>query len=135
MRQALLIALAGVAGFALGSAIVEPDVRVEYRDRVQVKRDVQIVEREVTTKRPDGTEVTEVTRETKEKDRSSSETQASETRQYKPQWSVGVYSDSVNALVTVDRRLLGNVFLGAFAYTPSYARPEPSVGVGIRIEF
>lgn len=107
------------------------EVRKDYED---VKENTRVIER------PDGTKETITDRTarrvietdiSKEKDKSKSIVSS-----VKPQWSVGAYmalTEPNEYLLTVDRRILGNIYIGAYGRTQNLNIPE--AGIGIRIEF
>lgn len=121
-------------GVVIGQASKPAEVREVVRT-VRVKDTTVDKRRTVTTeKRPDGTvitrEETDTKKEIREQDRAVTERVAID----KAQWSVGAYTDGTLIAATIDRRITGDLFVGAYGrYSPRDASLE--AGVGVRIEF
>lgn len=134
-QYALICACAFGFGYLFCWSMTEPRVQTEIKE-VKVK-DVVTVVKEIKReeRRPDGTVIVETETNTDKRSETRKDTQ-SVADLVKPQWSVGAYTN-VNTdrfLLTVDRRIIGNVFVGVYgAY--DVQRNDLSGGLGLRIEF
>lgn len=124
-----------LAGFLVCKFYAEPEVKTEIKE-VKVK-DVITVVKEIKReeRRPDGTVIveTETNTDKRSETRKDSETVKSALQ---AQWSVGAYTN-VNTdrfLLTVDRRIIGNVFVGAYG-SYDVQRNDLAGGLGLRVEF
>lgn len=111
MKQALSIALLLVVAFAVGRYTAPAKVVESVKTEIQVKRDTVVVEKV----RKDGTKVTV----TKIKDRSEEATKKEKIIDFRrPEWLLGGGIDTKGGYVlSVDRRILGPIFIGAFGST------------------
>ncbi len=120
-----IVAVALVASFLYGKS--QAPTKVNTVEVVKEIRDIEIVKQEVT--KPDGSKV--VTTTTKDKTKLDTR---NETKINKPNWKVsglvGLNTDRKTVYgATIDRRIVGNVFVGAWATT------EKTGGISIGLEF
>jgi hypothetical protein len=112
---------------------VTKEIRKDFED---VKENIRVIEH------PNGTKETITDRTakrliesdlSKEKERIKKREEAPQP----PQWSVGAYmsilDDRREYTVTVDRRVLGNLFVGIYAQGSSLE--DTGAGIGLRFEF
>jgi hypothetical protein len=138
----ILILVAFFAGRFTGPKRVETKEveKIVYKDRVvkDDKRETRLETRETIL--PDGTIIRETIKVSKKESSTDSrreyasekEKQSSSSSQ--SQWSVGLYSDRKFLAGTIDRRILGGLFLGLYGRS-DLEKPDPEVGVGLRLEF
>lgn len=132
-----LMALAFVAvGVAIGKFTQKPDVREVVRE-VKVKEVVTIIdETKRVEKRPDGTIIEETTKRT---DKRSETTKNKETRKEvkhaKVDWSIGAYTNGTQAVAVVNRRILGNIYFGAYVRSTLAEPLRPEAGIGLLLTF
>ena len=136
MKQHLIVfLLAFGVGFLVNEYFTEPEVRTEIKE-VKVRDVVTVIEeRRREERRPDGTVIVETETNTDKRSETTKDTTAI-LDPVKPQWSVGAYTN-VNTdrfLLTVDRRIIGNVFAGVYG-SYDVQRNDLAGGLGIRIEF
>lgn len=142
MRRTYLYYVIGAAlCFALGYA-ASPQ-KTEIRE-VEVIREVikhvkGLKETIVVVKRPDGTTETRTDRtadEVSESDKSKSKSKTV-SKAGQAQYGVAIYSTVFETTpsyqLTIDRRIIGNLFLGVTAESDFTA--SPTFGVGVRFEF
>lgn len=117
-------------GYGVGRYLQPAEIRIEEKERI--KKDVVTIVKEVIKK--DGSkEIVTIIEDKTVVDKSKSET----VKNAKPQWKViGVIKNDISHLtnkpdygIVVERRILGPVFLGAYADTKS------NVGVSVGFEF
>lgn len=146
MNQYLKIALGVLVAAGLGYAFG----RYAQPAKVEIKKEVQIKEVEVTKKnvvvvtheekRPDGTVVTDtrtVDTSTEASTKNSSSKESTVITNAKPQWKIGggagIKYNEVNLqpvyTLSAERRILGPIFVGA------YGRTDKEVGLSVSIEF
>ncbi len=127
--------LAFCVGFLTARETIEPEVRTEYRE-VKVKEVVTIVEeKKREERRPDGTVVIETETRTDKRSETQRQTDAKESvTPSQPDWSIGAYTDTKNIVLTIERRILGDLWAGVYARTQ--VSPEDlEVGVGLSYSF
>lgn len=115
----------------------EKEEKIVYRDRVvkDVKRDV--VTRTKETKLPDGTKITETVKEDKSVTREDRQVDVTHVKKEisRPEWRIGVgYKPALPSQMEsytfmVERRLLGEIYVGATAST------DRTVGVVFTVGF
>lgn len=134
MKKYLSYIILGVVCFGAGwlTKPSEKEVVTKFDEKMveNVKRD-QII---VTERKPDGTVIRR--REIKDRSEIKSQTELKQTVTVaKPQWSVGAYRDFLKPgySLTVDRRIIGNVFVGVYGQLSETG--DTGAGVGLRIEF
>lgn len=147
MKNKILIAICSIAiGFSAGRFLGPKEVEIKevekivYQEREvkDEKKDTKSTRREIV--RPDGTREIEIVRETQKETHSDSskETESETISQKKSSnqsnWSAGYYTDKKEHLLTVDRRILGGVFLGVYGRSNKTLN-DTGYGIGIRIEF
>lgn len=142
LKVALGVLLAAGLGYAFGR-YAQP-AKVEIKKEVQIK-EVEVTRKNVVTvtreeKRPDGTVIIDtrtVDTSTEAVNRTSKEKESTVVTSLKPQWRVGggvgmkyneVKLEPVYTL-GVERRILGPVFVGA------YGRTDKEVGLTVSVEF
>lgn len=92
------------------------------------------------TTRPDGTRVVETVRDTDTRSKTSSEASSLSKKEEslvsrsQSQWSVGLYTNKEVVAGTVDRRIIGGLFLGIYGRS-SIPLAQPELGLGLRLEF
>ncbi len=114
--------------------------KVVYKDRVikDEEKEIHVETRETTL--PDGTKIKESIRDRKTQTQtdtsrdSSSETIKESKTSNQSSWSVGLYTNKEFLAGTIDRRILGGLFLGVFSRT-NIPLGRPEFGVGARVEF
>jgi len=107
-------------GFVLGNLMFPKIIKeIEIREveviKERIKRVVHIIER------PDGTKETIIKEET-EKETTVAKESIEKTRPARMDWIVGVGKDMIGGedyIYTVDRRIIGNLYLGAYGNTNS----------------
>lgn len=137
---AIAILVVGAAGYLGGRYLQPAKVEVKVEERVKevevVKHDVRTVIREI--ERPDGTKEKETIIEDKteeERNRESEKETSKIVTNNKPQWKVGGQLTPKQGIagplygLSVERRVLGPVFAGAFANT------DKVVGLSVSVEF
>lgn len=130
----------GGLGYATGRYLQPAKVEIRIEEKIKevevVKHDVRTVIREVT--RPDGTKETETVIEDKTQESRQKESERKEEKivtNDKPQWKANVLLTTKQGLLgpaygaSVERRILGPIFAGAFANT------DKVIGVTVGIEF
>jgi hypothetical protein len=120
----------------------------------EIKEVEKIVYRETTSKNedkktrsvrrvivlPDGTKSTEITRETEKKTQETSKVEAKKEKvseiktKAQSDWSIGVYGNSNEFVSTIDRRILGGIFIGAYGRSNRDLN-DRQYGFGVRFEF
>lgn len=147
MKRQLIGALViGVICVGLGWSLKPGTVRTETRTvevTKETKKESEDVQEEVRViERPDGTKETITNRTakrvtetdvSKEKEKNKSRTESGQPHR----WSIGGYVSATGGdnayLLSVDRRLLGNVFVGVYVQASSIT--DYSAGAGLRFEF
>ncbi len=138
----LYVAIAFSVGRFMGPSDVETKEveKVVYKDRVVTndQKETHVETRETVL--PDGTRIKEVIRDRKQQSTSDSNREvASEKSQEsktsnRPNWSIGAYTNKEFVASTIDRRILGGLFLGVYGRTNiPYSNPE--YGLGLRLQF
>ncbi len=145
-NKLLFAGLALVAAFSAGrflgprSMETKEIEKVVYREKASQddKKQVRVETRETIL--PDGTRIVENISDTKTETRTDSERSLDSEKTKvsiqtdKPQWSVGLYTDRKFLAGTIDRRILGGVFLGVYGRT-ELPLSTPELGLGLRLEF
>jgi hypothetical protein len=127
-------------GYATGRYFQPARVEVKIEERVKevevVKHDVRTVIKEVT--RPDGTKEKETIiedRSTETRDKESRRDTSKIVSNEKPQWKVSTQLTTTQGILgpvygaTVERRVLGPIFAGAFGNT------DKTFGLSVGLEF
>ncbi len=114
--------------------------KIVFKDRVKTSENTKIRSERRQTVLPDGTKITEIIRDrdteskTDTKREGSSEKSKESKTTNQSDWSIGLYSNREVIAGTVDRRILGGVFLGVYGRSElPLSRPE--FGLGVRLEF
>jgi sortase (surface protein transpeptidase) len=141
----LLLAISFSAGKFLSPAKVSEKIveKIVYREASYTEEDDDQITTQRTTKKSDGTLITETILEKKQSEvtatskESESYHMTSRTTENKSQYSVGLYTSTRrDLLLTLDRRLFGGVSVGVYGlYDPSQRFIDTRVGVGLRLEF
>lgn len=108
---------------------------------VEVIKEVKVKDEfthQVITESPDGIRVIEIITESRTETNTDRITQNHETSEIvKPQWSIGIYKTMLGSnnsyLLTVDRRIIGNIFFGIYAQSDFLSNNQ--LGLGLRLEF
>lgn len=137
LKQLIILILVAVAAFSSGrffgptKAETKEVEKIVYKERVDINRHVDKKE----TLLPDGTKITETSTTTKKTSDKSIDQQKEKLTliENKPNWSAGLYKSQDGYLGTVDRRILGSVFLGVYGRTS--ANKPNEFGIGLRMEF
>ena len=140
------VGLALVATFALGAGVgyyakpAEIEIREVMVREVVEHKEIDTDKRRVITeeRRPDGTVVRREEETDKTKIRIDSELREEIARlrreKRQPDWSFGgYYGLDRSYLLTVDRRIAGNLWVGVYGQLDEESRP--SAGVGLRLTF
>jgi hypothetical protein len=138
----LLTLSAFSAGHYLGPKKVEiKEVeKIIYKERETTEEDKKTRSTRRETINPDGTRVVEIIRETDKKTRTDSQVEVdsertSETKSVnQSQWSVGLYRSTSSYSATIDRRILGGLFIGVHGHS-DHTLNNRELGIGLRIEF
>lgn len=137
----ILIAAFSAGRFTGPKTIETKEVeKIVFRDKVikDQNKKVRLETRETTL--PDGTKVKETirSRDTDTHINTSREVDSSKESESKTSnqstWSVGVYTNKEFLAGTVDKRIIGGVFLGVYGRT-QLPVSKPEFGVGLRLEF
>jgi hypothetical protein len=122
-------------GFLTAQETIEPDVRTVIQE-VKVKEVITVVQERIREeRRPDGTTVIETDRQTDKRTDSRKEKDVNQVvAMARPDWSVGAYTDTRNVVVTIDRRILGELWAGIYART-QVSPKDFEVGVGLSYSF
>lgn len=130
VKVAIGILLAIVLGYGVGR-LSAPEKLVEVeKEVIKERRDVVTVYKEV--KRPDGTVEKEST--TVDKSQYDSARESSKTVETRSQWLVSAIAFKDNKYgAKVDRRIVGNIFLGLYADVDK--NRNTNVGAGVTLEF
>jgi hypothetical protein len=138
--------LVGVIGFVLGGLFQPKEVEVRevekivYKEQITKKSNIKRDVNKRETIKPDGTKVIETVTSTSRDSQSdsniSSEQEKSKSTKVNNNWHISVlYSPSIMGIqdqtyaLDIQRRILGNLFLGASAST------QKQIGVSIGLEF
>lgn len=148
MKKYVVLTIIGVGLFIAGRYSRPAEVHEVIKTVKDVTTDMNKERNNHTVvtieKKPDGTEVKRIESDTQTTNHTTSHentvtTSDKTTKSNQTQWSVGLYKDSQAYMLAVDRRLLGNVFVGVYERqsTPSFdmVTNKPQVGIGIRSEF
>jgi hypothetical protein len=140
--------LALVAAFSAGRFMGPKEVRIEerevirYRDTTRIDDKHNVRTRIIETLQPDGTKTVETIHEdtsqivTDTKHELDSEKSKESFSMNKPDWSIGLYTTTQKSmLMTVDRRILGPIFLGVYGRSEMPVRFPIEAGVGLRMGF
>lgn len=137
----LLLVVAFCAGRFSGPKTIETKEveKIVYKDRIVKDEKTKLRSERRETTLPDGTKIREIIRDRDTETRTDtkreiSEEKSKETKQgNQSTWSIGLYTNREFLAGTLDRRILGGLFLGIYGRTvlPS-TRPE--FGVGLRLE-
>lgn len=124
-------------GFYLGRQTAEPEVRTVVVEREKRETQVKVDEKKKITKYPDGKVVTEIDRKTDKKiDEKNDRKVDHSVAKKEPQWSVGLYSTmDLKVAATLDRRIVGPVFLGSYLRVDTRDPRDVEFGLGVRLEF
>lgn len=143
-KSILLIGMIALASFSAGRFLGPREVetkeveKIVYKER-EVKdetKDTKSTRKEIV--RPDGTREIEIIRETQKAAHSDTQSETSQEKLSEskttnaPNWSVGLYKGSDGYLGTLDRRILGGLFIGVYGRTDGRSS---DYGVGVRLEF
>lgn len=145
-KNLLIMAIVALLGFSAGRFMGPKEVEIKEVEKIVYKereikderKDTRSTRREVV--RPDGTREIEIVRETQKELHSDTQTEGSkETVSEKKtsnqsDWSVGIYTNQTQYLGTIDRRIIGGLFLGVYVRS-DLTRNLPEAGLGLRIEF
>lgn len=140
----ILICVAFFAGRHFSPKTVEikevENIVIKKEEKKDENRNITVETKETVL--PDGTKVTHTishdqsqtrtdtkTSETSEKERTS------KSSSEQAQWSVGLYTDKAHLLGTIDRRILGGLFIGVYGHSELSRPMPPEVGIGLRLEF
>ncbi len=138
----LILVCAFAAGRYSGPKSVETKEveKIVYKDRIVKDEKTKTHSERRETILPDGTKIREIIRDrgTESKtdtNREYSQEKSKETKTVsRPDWSIGVYSNREFFAGTLDRRILGALWVGIHARS-EVPLQRPEVGVGIRLEF
>jgi hypothetical protein len=115
----------------IGACLYFDDNVHEIKEEIVYKDRIRTVVKEVVTKSPDGTTVTQRTTDKVEK--KDKQVNKVESKPIKPNWMVGVKYDLFRPVpvwtAEVQRRVIGNVYAGA------YGRTDGVVGVSLSVTF
>lgn len=142
-----MLALCLIIGFSVGRFVGPKSVetkeveKIVYKDRVikDEKKNIRVETRETTL--PDGTKIKEVIKDRKtethtDANRETSSEKISESKtSNKSQWSIGLYTNREFIAGTIDRRILGGLFLGVYGRSDLGRLTGPELGLGLRLEF
>jgi hypothetical protein len=147
-NKLLLSVLALVAAYSVGRFSSPKRVEIEerekiiYRDRI-IQDDKHHTRTEIReTLLPDGTKIVETITDNKRETVTDSRREMEKEEYQKSvsinqsDWSVGLYTTTKKSiLMTIDRRILGGLFLGVYGRSEMPIRYPLEVGVGLRLEF
>lgn len=145
-KKILIIALISVASFSAGKFLSPKNVEVREVERVVFKDRIIQDDRQETHTRtketvlPDGTRVKETFRDqVKESKRDENREQVTDKEKTsitnnRSSWSVGLYTNKEMVAGTIDRRILGGLFIGIYGRSPIPLQ-KPEIGLGLRLEF
>lgn len=114
--------------------------KIIYKERETKDEKTNIRSERRETTLPDGTKIVEIIRDRKSESHTDSSVEANKETSKdvktinKPGWSVGLYSNREVIAGTIDRRILGGLFLGVYGRS-ILPLNKPEVGVGLRLEF
>ncbi len=142
----ILLFVALAAAFSAGRFMGPKQVEVKEVEKIVYKERVSSDETKNTnfeiieTTLPDGTKTRHRIRQRSTQTRldSSKEADIERSKDIKTtlqsDWSVGVYRSREAFAATIDRRILGGIFLGVFGRS-ELPVSTPEVGIGLRLEF
>jgi SRSO17 transposase len=140
----LTIGLVIAASFSAGRFLTSPEIQIKevekivYRESTEQKHNQSTVTKSKETKLPDGTVITEQVSRTKEASETKSETEMDKTKETlkvtenRPDWHLNVSnlygSDSQSYTIDIQRRIIGEVYLGINVSTSKQV--GFSIGIG-----
>lgn len=146
MNKKIIVLAAVLVAFLAGRYFSPKQVETKEVEKIVYKekersnedRHTHVEIQEITL--PDGTKVvqtvsderTHAEREASKETETSREV-SSKSNSLQPQWSIGIYTDKETVDGSVDRRILGGLFIGIHGHSELHDL-KPRVGLGLRLE-
>lgn len=140
LTKYLKMALTGLflvgSGIVIGKTMIKPDVREIIREVKVVEVVTVIDETKRVEKRPDGTVIEETTKRTdKRRETTKNKESVKEVKHAKLDWAIGAYTNGTQAVAVVNRRILGNIYVGAYVRSTLAEPLRPEGGLGVMVTF
>lgn len=146
MKQYIILVILLVIAFLAGRFASPKKTEIKEVEKIVIQkeekkndnRSIRVETQETVL--PDGTKtvhtISQENSSSEVESRSVSSNERSKTSKIdsdRPQWSIGLYTDKETIDGSVDRRILGGLFIGIHGHS-ELSNPHPKVGLGLRLE-